>query len=71
MQLTRLYLIHRNLGYQVLDWLRAHGVGVVLAVPVAIAGELLLATPLTYGFERPALARIRIWYRNRKVTPAT
>ncbi len=66
-----LYLIHRNLGYQVLDWLHAHGVGVVLAVPAAIAGALLLATLLTYGIERPALARIRIWYRDRKVIPAT
>jgi len=71
LQLTRLYLIHRNLGHQVLDWLRAHGVGVVLAVPVAIAGALLLATLLTSGFERPAPGRIRIWYRNRKVIPAT
>jgi peptidoglycan/LPS O-acetylase OafA/YrhL len=66
-----LYLIHRNLGYEILDWLHAHGVGVVLAVLVAIAGAMLLATLLTYGIERPALARIRIWYRDRKVIPAT
>jgi peptidoglycan/LPS O-acetylase OafA/YrhL len=61
-----LYLIHRNLGYQLLDWMHAHGVSVALAIPIAILSALLLATLLTYGIERPALARIRSWYRARE-----
>ena len=60
-----LYLIHRNLGYQMLDWLHARQVDVALAVPIAMLGALLLASLLTYGIERPALARIRSWYRKR------
>jgi peptidoglycan/LPS O-acetylase OafA/YrhL len=60
-----LYLIHRNLGYQLLDWMHAHGVGVGLAMPIAVLSALLLATLLTYCIERPALARLRSWYRRR------
>jgi peptidoglycan/LPS O-acetylase OafA/YrhL len=62
-----LYLIHRNLGYEILDWLHAQGVGVALAVPIAILCALVLATLLTYSVERPALARIRSWYRARSI----
>lgn len=61
-----LYLIHRNLGYEILDWLHAHRVSVELAVPIAIFCVLLLASLLTYAVERPALALIRSWYRGRK-----
>jgi peptidoglycan/LPS O-acetylase OafA/YrhL len=57
-----LYLIHRNLGYQSLDWLHAHGVGAELAIPLTMAGALLLATVLSAAVERPALRVVRDAY---------
>jgi peptidoglycan/LPS O-acetylase OafA/YrhL len=60
-----LYLVHRNLGYQALDWMHAHGLGAAVAVPVAMVCALLLATLFAYGIERPALARIRSWHEKR------
>ncbi|HYM34046.1 MAG TPA: hypothetical protein VET48_01560, partial [Steroidobacteraceae bacterium] len=62
-----LYLIHRNLGYEVLDWLNAHHVDVAVALPLTILGALALASAFTYGVEQPALARIRRWYEGRNV----
>ncbi len=60
-----LYLIHRNLGYHLLDWLHGHGISAALAIPITIAGALLLATLFTYVVEQPALSRVRSWYRKR------
>jgi peptidoglycan/LPS O-acetylase OafA/YrhL len=54
-----LYLIHRNLGYKSLDWLHAHDIGPTLAISITMIGALLLATALSFGIERPALAVIR------------
>lgn len=61
-----LYLVHRNLGFHVLDWLHGHGISAALAIPITIAGALLLATLFTYAVEQPALARVRSWYRDRR-----
>jgi peptidoglycan/LPS O-acetylase OafA/YrhL len=57
-----LYLIHRNLGYHMLDWLHARGLSAGAAIPLTILGALALATALTYGIERPSLGWIRAWY---------
>ncbi len=57
-----LYLVHRNLGYKSLTWLHEHGFGPGLAVPLTILEVLALSTLLTYGIEKPALRRIRVWY---------
>jgi peptidoglycan/LPS O-acetylase OafA/YrhL len=62
-----LYLIHRNLGYQVLDWMHAHGVAPLVAVPLTIAGALALATASTWLIEKPALTLVRTWYASRRM----
>jgi peptidoglycan/LPS O-acetylase OafA/YrhL len=66
-----LYLVHRNLGYKALDWLHAHGIDVTIAVPLTIAGALVLATLFAYGVERPASSAIRAWYRRRSASCPT
>jgi peptidoglycan/LPS O-acetylase OafA/YrhL len=57
-----LYLIHRNLGYESLDWLHKHHVGPAVAVSLTTFGALAIATLVTYGVEKPALLHIRSWY---------
>jgi peptidoglycan/LPS O-acetylase OafA/YrhL len=57
-----LYLVHRNLGYHLLDWMHAHAVNAAAAILVVAGCALLLATALTYGVERPGSARLRFWY---------
>jgi peptidoglycan/LPS O-acetylase OafA/YrhL len=54
-----LYLIHRNLGLAAIGWMLSRQVPVSVAVAVTVLGALGLATLLTYGVERPALAWIR------------
>lgn len=66
-----LYLVHRNLGYQALDWFHAHNWKAALAIPLTILGALLLATLLTYGVERPCVERGRQLYRRRRMTSST
>ena len=57
-----LYLVHRNLGYESLDWLHSHNIGPAVAVPITMLGALAIATLVTYCVEKPALRRIRSWY---------
>jgi peptidoglycan/LPS O-acetylase OafA/YrhL len=59
-----LYLIHRNLGYSTLLWLDEKGIPIWLAVGLAIAGALALASLLCYLVERPALRFLRRLYRS-------
>ena len=61
-----LYLLHRRLGYEVLDWMNSHQINVALAVPFTMASALLLATLVTYGVERPSMKIIRTWYEKRR-----
>jgi peptidoglycan/LPS O-acetylase OafA/YrhL len=63
-----LYLIHRNLGYDLLSWLHAHGLGPGVAVPLTILGALGLATVTTHAIEKPAMRQIRLWYARRNAT---
>jgi peptidoglycan/LPS O-acetylase OafA/YrhL len=53
------YLIHRNLGYDSLDWLKARGLSAGAAVSLVLAGALALAWAFSLGVERPALAALR------------
>lgn len=53
------YLIHRNLGYEALDWLMARGLPAGAAVPLTLAGAVALAAAFCFGVERPALAALR------------
>lgn len=68
-----LYLIHRNIGYQVLFRLHDAGVPSVISVPVVIAGALIAAAVLTFAIERPArdaLRRIAAAHRSWRTRPA-
>ena len=57
-----LYLVHRNLGYELLGRLHEHRVGPAVALPVTIVGALAIATLITYCVEKPALRHVRSWY---------
>jgi peptidoglycan/LPS O-acetylase OafA/YrhL len=65
-----LYLIHRNMGYEVLAALNRLGVPSTVSVPLAMLGALGLASAITYGVERPAMAALREWYKRRKTRTA-
>ncbi|MEZ5560433.1 MAG: acyltransferase [Pseudomonadales bacterium] len=58
-----LYLIHRNIGYHVLQWLGDHHMDPVSAIVLTTAGALLLATLVTQCVERPASRFLRQRYR--------
>lgn len=58
-----LYLIHRNLGFLALDWLRMRGVGPWISISLVACGALALATLFSLLVERPALAVLRQLYR--------
>lgn len=61
-----LYLVHRNLGYMLLSWLGEHAVNGVLAISIAVAVALLIASALAFGVEHPASNVIRSWYRSSR-----
>lgn len=55
-----LYLIHQNIGYAALYWLEERmGLAAYVSVPLAAAGAVALAALLTYGWDRPARAKLR------------
>jgi peptidoglycan/LPS O-acetylase OafA/YrhL len=58
-----LYLLHRNLGYQVLFALNARHMPSIDSFFVAVAFALVLATIVNMGVERPAMTAIRNWYK--------
>lgn len=58
-----LYLIHRNLGFQLLDWCHGLGMGPVAAISLATAVSLALAGLVTVLVERPASRGLRRLYR--------
>jgi peptidoglycan/LPS O-acetylase OafA/YrhL len=60
-----LYLVHRDLGYHALTWLYDHDVGYVTATLATTLAALLLATFFAFAVERPALGRLRAWYKKR------
>lgn len=61
-----LFLVHRNLGYHVLDWMHTVGMRPEAAVPITILGAMALATALNRWIERPAATAIRDWYAARR-----
>jgi peptidoglycan/LPS O-acetylase OafA/YrhL len=63
-----LYLIHRNLGFSMMDRLHEIGAPVWLLFILTLVAALTLASALAHLVERPALRAARQWYRMR--TPA-
>jgi peptidoglycan/LPS O-acetylase OafA/YrhL len=58
-----LYLIHQNIGYVVIRAGYAAGLNNKLAIGVAAACAIVLATAMTFIVERPAMRAIRSSYR--------
>jgi len=65
-----LYLLHQNLGFVLLDWLRRAGLNPNLAVPIAIAAAILLAWLVSRFLEKPAMKAIRQRYKSHEPRPA-
>jgi peptidoglycan/LPS O-acetylase OafA/YrhL len=61
-----LYLVHRMPGYAFLDWMNARHMPHLVAFALAVAGSLLGAHLLSILVERPAMRRLRQWYRSRR-----
>lgn len=57
-----LYLIHRNIGYLLLEKLHEAGLGAMLSIFLVTALALLLASFFTYVVEQPVQKRIRRTY---------
>lgn len=62
-----LYLVHRELGYQVLFKLHALGVPSLISFVITLIGALVLASIMCYGVERPAMRALRQWHRKSTV----
>jgi peptidoglycan/LPS O-acetylase OafA/YrhL len=60
-----LYLVHREPGYALLDWLYAHHVSHWLSLGIAVPLALLAGYVLSIAVERPAMRLLRSWYRAR------
>lgn len=58
-----LYLIHRNIAYNLLPWLHEQGLGPIAGISVTVIGMLGLAAAITFLVERPASRRMRSWHR--------
>lgn len=58
-----LYLLHENIGWSIILALRQGGFGVNAAILLAIAASLALASLVTVFVEKPAMSKIRNWYR--------
>lgn len=54
-----LYLTHQNVGYVIIRNLQAHGVTPLLAITVACATAVAMATCLHYWIERPSMRLLR------------
>lgn len=61
-----LYLIHQNIGYVILRAEYAAGISPWPATLVAVAVSIMIATVITWLVEKPAMAVIRGWYRQRE-----
>ncbi|MDD1621990.1 MAG: acyltransferase [Methylococcaceae bacterium] len=58
-----LYLVHRNLGYEVLFKLEKQGLPSFTSFVFVLFGVLLLSTLLTYLIEKPSIQVLRTWYK--------
>lgn len=54
-----LYLVHRNIAYNVLPWLHDHGLGPVIGIALTTLLVVGLAAGVTFWIERPASQLIR------------
>lgn len=61
-----LYLLHENIGWSIILSLREAGLGANASISLSIAASLLLSSLVTFWVEKPAMSRIRKWYRNAK-----
>ncbi|MFT3847209.1 MAG: acyltransferase family protein [Propionivibrio sp.] len=64
-----LYLLHENIGWGVILHIENAGYSANLAIALAIATSLVLATGLTWSVERPAMNWLRGLYRRNAVPP--
>lgn len=60
-----LYLLHENIGWSIMLSLREAGIGANISILLAIAASLMLASLVTHWVEKPAMSKIRNWYRQR------
>jgi peptidoglycan/LPS O-acetylase OafA/YrhL len=65
------YLVHQNIGYVVISQCEGAGLHAYAGIAIAAAVSIMLAIALSYGVERPAMAWIRMRYRNSKLFVTT
>lgn len=61
-----LYLVHENNGWALMLRLKAAGTHTHVSIAIALAAVLLLAWAITRYIEKPAMAKIRSFYRQRR-----
>lgn len=66
-----LYLLHRNVGYELLHLFNTHRVPHLVGLAITISCALLLAHVVSLTVERPAMRFIRRQYAARKTTVTT
>lgn len=58
-----LYLLHQAIGFALIHALENRGVPSLVACLLAVAVVMALASALTFAVERPAMRKIRAWWR--------
>jgi peptidoglycan/LPS O-acetylase OafA/YrhL len=58
-----LYLLHQAIGFALIHALESRGVPSLVACVLTLGAVLALASALTYAVERPAMRKIRSWWR--------
>lgn len=66
-----LYLIHASAGIALIHALSDFGTPVAMLLLAPTLLSLLVASALTYGFEKPCLARMRKWHGRRQTVHAS
>lgn len=63
-----LYLTHQNVGYVILQMCEQQQINANVGLLLALVASVGLATALTYGVERPAIAWLKPWPARRAAT---
>jgi peptidoglycan/LPS O-acetylase OafA/YrhL len=58
-----LYLLHQAIGFALIHALERQGVPSLAACVLTLGAVLALAAALSYAVERPAMRKIRSWWR--------
>ncbi len=61
-----LYLIHQNIGYIILNTFKENNISLIYGTMTSLICVIILATMITYLFEKPIIVNLKKLYKKRK-----